>query len=162
MPDPAEADNPSSADPPPRAARPPNGNHVLQALRAVDGMTMEGLALAARARETTPLQLYAELLGQAVDAAKAGDQAVRCELIDRIERAEAAARRAVALRNLHRRRTARNLLRAGERAYGNGDVSVEDYRAIVAGARARRELEHDDLDRRLAEVEGQLVDRVDG
>ena len=105
----------------------------------------------AREKGTTPLALRTTLLAKLHEQAMSGDLHAVELLLERTA--------GCVLGPVERVRSARRLARRVEKALGAGLISITEAQKLTALVRIRRELEHDDLDRRLAEVEGRVLER---
>jgi hypothetical protein len=124
---------------------------VVAAVVAAEQLSTEALEAVARAKNLTPLALRTSLLSKLHELAQSGDLQALELLLERTSGA--------ALGSIERTRSARRLARRVEKALGAGLISVSEAAKLTALVRVRRELEHDDLDRRLAEVEGRVLER---
>ena len=119
---------------------------VVAAVVAAESLGSEALEAVARAKNMTPLALRTSLLSKLHELAQGGDLQALELLLERTSGA--------ALGPVERVRSAKRLARRVEKALGAGLISIAEAQKLTALVRVRRELEHDDLDRRLAEVEG--------
>ncbi len=131
-----------------------NGKHVVEAAEALENLSEQSLVAVSEAKGLTVLELRRRLDLKLLELADGGDLDALRMLSERTAGA--------VLGPIERVRSARRLARRVEKALGAGLISVNEEAKLTALVKVRRELEHDDLDQRLAEVEGQLVDRVDG
>jgi hypothetical protein len=126
---------------------------VLEAAHAVENLSEQSLAVVAQSKGLTVAGLLQRLDLKLFELAEGGDLEALRMLRERMAGS--------VLGPLDRVRSARRLARRVEKALGRGQISIAEAAKLVQLVRVRRELEHDDLDQRLAEVEGSLV-RVDG
>jgi hypothetical protein len=153
MSQPTEPSSTSTADTPRRARRERiDPKTTLQAAQAVGNLSEQSLASVAAAKGITIFELRRRLDQKLFELAESGDiEAIRL-LAERTS--------GVALGRIERCRTAKSMHRRVLRALADGQLSVTEASRLAGLVRLKRELEHDTLDERLAEVEGSLVERV--
>jgi len=128
---------------------------VVEAAAAMERLSEESLTAVAQHLGLSMPEMHARIVGKMAELGLVqGDVDALRWLAERTE--------CVVLGRVERCRTPKAKLRRIWREVGSGRMSASTAQKLASLIRVDRELLHDDLDQRLAEVEGSLVERVDG